>query len=83
MLTGHEMRKIRRKKLAGRSARDFLLITGQPVEDLPLRQYAHTRSEGGGLDSTCVMCSSVVGTNTDELSLLASEREHVCRGKIF
>jgi hypothetical protein len=75
------MQKIRRKNYAGTPYRQLLSVVLQPIGDLPLRQYVHSRNEGGGLDSTCMKCFSVVGTNTDELSLLASEREHVCRSE--
>ena len=83
MLKSQEMRKIRRKNFAAMPHRHLLSIALPPVGDLPLRQYAHSRNEGGGLDSTCMRCFSVVGANTDELSLLATEREHVCRSESF
>jgi hypothetical protein len=79
MLKGQEMQKIRRKNVAARPHPHLLPVALQPVGELPLRQYAHSRSEAGGLDSTCKRCSAIVGTKTDELSLLDSEREHVCR----
>jgi hypothetical protein len=77
------MQRVRRKNFTRLPSREFLSIAPQPVGDLPLRQYAHSRNEGGGLDSTCLKCFSAVGTNTDELSLLASERKHVCPETIF
>jgi hypothetical protein len=81
MSTSYEIQKIRRKQRARVPPRDFLPIAPQAVGDLPLRQYVHSRDKDGGLDSTYMKCFSVVGINTDDLSLLASEREHVCREK--
>jgi len=75
------MQKIRRKTFTRVPSRNFLSIAPQPVGDLPLRQYIHSRDKHGRLDSTCMKCFSVVGANTDELSLLASERKHVCPEK--
>lgn len=45
------------------------------------RQYRHswTAQPGGGLDSTCMKCSTVVATDMDELSLLVAEQAHVCQ----
>lgn len=83
MLTSYELRKIRRKSLAKMPPREFLPTAQRTVRDLPLRQFVHSRSKNGGLVSTCLKCSSVVGANTDELSLLASEREHVCCERVF
>lgn len=44
-------------------------------------QYRHSWTErrGGGLDSTCMNCSTLVATNMDELSLLVVEQTHICR----
>jgi len=64
------MKKTRRKNFTRVPSRKFLSISPRPVGDLPIRQYVHSRDKDGGLDSTCMKCFSVVGTNTDELSLL-------------
>jgi len=46
----------------------------------PRPHYRHswTTRPGGGLDSTCTKCSTVVATNMDELFLLLVEQSHVC-----
>ena len=78
MRGSREMQKIRRKSFRRAPSRDLLSISRQPVGDLPFRQYVHSRDRDGGFDSTCMKCFSIIGANTDELSLLASERKHVC-----
>jgi hypothetical protein len=45
---------------------------------LSKRQYRHAWSAGGGLDSICLRCFTLVATETDELRLMACEREHSC-----
>jgi hypothetical protein len=51
------------------------------VNRRPEVQYRHswTTRQGGGLDSTCMKCSTIIATNMDELSLLVVERTHLCR----
>jgi hypothetical protein len=73
------MHKIRKKNFTRLPTRDRLSIAPQSVGGLSLRQYLHSRNKDGGLDSTCMKCFSVVGINTDELSLLVSKQKHVCR----
>jgi hypothetical protein len=83
MSTSHEMQIIRRRKLARVASQEFSPIARRPIGGLPLRQYVHSRNKDGGLASTCMKCYSVVGASRDEFSLLASEREHLCREKDF
>jgi len=47
---------------------------------LPGSQFRHSWTTGrvSGLDSTCLKCFTVVGTLTNELSLLVLEQQHEC-----
>jgi hypothetical protein len=51
------------------------------VNRRPEKQYRHswTTRQGGGLDSMCMTCSTIVATSMDELSLLVVEQTHICR----
>jgi hypothetical protein len=50
------------------------------VNRRPEVQYRHswTTRPGGGLDSTCMKCATIIATNMDELSLLVAEQAHIC-----
>jgi hypothetical protein len=51
-----------------------------PLGNATGSHYKHswTAKRGGGLDSTCTKCCSLVASNMDELSLLVIEHLHIC-----
>jgi hypothetical protein len=77
-MTSSDLQKVTKNKLAGVLSRDHLSLAPQSIRGLPLRQFVHSWHRDGGLNSICMKCMSVLRTNTDELSLLDSERKHVC-----
>jgi hypothetical protein len=60
--------------------RDRVFARALPQGGAPVQfKHSWTNRQRCGLDSTCLGCSKVIATNTDELSLLSLERAHVCR----